>query len=207
MHTIRNIMLATALLTAGIAQANGKTPSQPTDSKNLSSKTNKDCYSNYYHPAYPFVPALDQRQVQEWMAAQQDAMEAQRKAQLEAMEAHRQAQLEAMQTQQKAMNDYMEQLDQTYRTSQEAHTNTVGDYGLYPPATLPTERMNARWQAFDARRQARNEARRVKWEELTERRQQLLAEFDAKRDAFEQRRRSYMQYPFVAANDNTTTEN
>jgi hypothetical protein len=200
-------MLATALLTAGSVQASGEAPSEPTDSKNLSSKTNKDCYSPDYRTAYPFAPALDQQQIQEWMSAQQDAMQAQRKAQLEAMEAHRQAQLEAMQTQQQAMNDYMEQLNQTYRTSQETQTNTVADYdyGLYPAATLPAERMNARWQAYDARRQARNEARRVKWEELSERRQQRLAEFDATRDAFEQRRWSYMQYPFVAANDNTTT--
>ena len=207
MNTIRNIMLATALITAGTVQANGETPTKTTETNNLASKTRPDCYGPLPQPAYPFDPTVDQRQIQEWMNAQQKAMETQRKAQLEAMETHRKAQLEAMQTQQKAMNDYVQQLYQTYRPTQEPQTATVtDDYRSYPPGAYPTEWMDSRWQAFEARRQARDDARRVRWEEFDERRQQLLADVDATRDAFYQQYRTFPQYPIVAATDNTNTE-
>ena len=207
MNTIRNIMLATALITAGTVQANEETPTKPTDTNNLANKTRADCYGPYPQPAYPFAPTVDQRQIQEWMTAQREAMEAQRKAQLEEMETHRKAQLEAMQTQQKAMNDYMQQLYQNYRPSQEASKSPVAEYEIYPPVTYPTEWMDSRRQAFEARRQARDEARRVRWEEHEERRQQIRADFDATREAYDQQYRTYTPFPVVAATDTTNTEN
>ena len=206
MNTIRKVMLATALITAGTVQANGETPTKSTATNNLANTTRMDCYGPYPQPAYPFAPTVDQRQIQEWMTAQQDAMETQRKAHLEAMEAHRKAQLEAMQTQQKAMNDYMQQLYQTNRPTQDPQTDTVTDYRSYPPGAYHTEWMDSRWQAFEARRQARDDARRVRWEELDERRQQLLADVDATRDAFYQQYRTYPQYSVIAATENTKIE-
>ncbi len=170
-------------------------------------KTHTDCYGPYAHPAYPFAPAVDQQQIQEWLTAQQEAIEARRKAEMEAMEAHRKAQLEAMRTQQKAMNDYIQQLYQSHRPTQETQTDTVADYNKFAPVAYPMDWMDSRWQAFEARRQARDEARRVRWEELEERKQQLLADLDTRRDAFEQQYRPYLQNPVVAATDKTDTDN
>ena len=164
MNTIRKVMLATALITASTVQANGETPTETTATNNHASKTRSDCYGPFPQPAYPFAPTVDQQQMQEWMNAQQEAMQTQRKAQLEAMETYRKAQLEAMQTQQKAMNDYMQQLYQTYRPTRDPQTATVTDYrSSYTPSAYPTEWMDSRWQAFEARRQARDDARRVRW--------------------------------------------